>query len=97
MAAETWDEFIKNENQLNDLSKEELIGCVKALLEYAKHSDDVMAKKDEYIEKLTVCCNDFKSLYEEATPYLFAYYERIHLPFGFYIARAKMKTEMTKK
>ena len=93
MATETWDELIKNENQLNDLSKEELIGCVKTLLDYAKHSDDVMAKKDEYIEKLNVCCNDFKSLYDKAKPYLFAYYERIHLPFGFYIARAKKESK----
>lgn len=92
MAQEIWDEFIKNEDKLNDVSKEELIGVVKTLLEYAKHSDEVMAKKDEHIEKLNVCCNDFKSLYEEAKPYLFAYYERIHLPFGFYIARAKKET-----
>ena len=93
MSQETWDELIKDENQLNDLSKEELIGCVKTLLEYAKHSDEIMATQYEYIEKLNVCCNDFKSLYEEAKPYLFAYYERIHLPFGFYIAKVKKETK----
>lgn len=93
MTTETWDEFIKNEDQLNELSKEELIGVVKTLLEYAKHSDDIMAKKDEHIEKLNVCCNDFKSMYDEAKPYLFAYYEGIRLPFGFYIARAKKESK----
>lgn len=48
--------------------KKNLFGCVKTLLDYAKHSDDIMAKKDEHIEKLNVCCHDFKSLYEEAKP-----------------------------
>lgn len=93
MATETWDELIKNENQLNDLSKEELIGCVKTLLDYAKHSDDVMTKKNEHIEMLKVCCNDYKSMYDEAKPHLFAYYERIRLPFGFYITRVKKETK----
>lgn len=97
MAVETWDELIKNENQLNDLSKDELIGCVKTLLNYAKQSDDVMAKKDEYIERLNICCNDFKSLYDEAKPYLFAYYEGIKLPFGIYVARVKKENEKCKE
>lgn len=93
MAQETWNELIKNEDQLTGLSKEELIGIVKTLLDYAKHSDEIMVMKDEHIEKLNVCCNDYKSLYDEAKPYLFAYYERIHLPFGFYIAKVKKETK----
>lgn len=92
MAQETWNELSKNEDQFNELSKEELIGIVKTLLDYAKHSDDVMAKKDEHIEMLNSCCNDYKSLYDKAKPYLHAYYESISLPFGFYIAKAKKET-----
>ena len=92
MATETWDELIKNEDQLSGLSKEELIGVVKTLLNYAKQTDEVIAMKDEHIEKLNICCNDYKSLYDEAKPYLFAYYERISLPFGFYIAKVKKET-----
>jgi len=52
-----------------------------------------MVMKDEHIEKLNVCCNDYKSLYDEAKPYMFAYYERIHLPFGFYIAKVKKESK----
>lgn len=92
MAAETWNEFIKNENQLNDLSKEELIGCVKALLEYAKHSDEVHKTKDELINRWEICAKDYLNLFNEAKPYMESYYNGIGLPFGFYIARAKMKT-----
>lgn len=93
MSQETWDELIKQEDQLNDLSKEELIGVVKTLLNYAKHTDEVIAVKDEHIENLELCCNDFKSLYDKAKPHLFAYYESISLPFGFYIAKVKKETK----
>lgn len=50
MAQEIWDEFIKNEDKLNNLSKEELIGVVKTFLDYAKHSINQL-RYERLIEK----------------------------------------------
>lgn len=49
MAQEIWDEFIKNEDKLNNLSKEELIGVVKTLLDYANSINQL--RYERLIEK----------------------------------------------
>lgn len=91
MAVESWGTLIEDEDQLNDLSKTELIDCVKILLNYAEHTDEVIDRQNKLIEELQICSKDFSDLFYKAKPYLKSYYNGISLPFGFYIARVKKK------
>lgn len=75
--------LLADEAELNKLSKEELIGSVKVLLNYTKQLVSAFELQTSIIESWQKAYNDEKWCYDQVLPYKKAYDKGIDLPFGF--------------